>query len=129
MAHFAEIDSNNFVLRVIVVGNTIIADGQGGESEQRGIEFCQSLYGSDTRWVQTSYNASFRKNYASLGSVYDINRNAFIPPKPYASWVLNEDTCNWEPPIPRPTDGLYDWDEDTCSWIQFLSFEADSNQN
>jgi hypothetical protein len=99
MAHFAELDTNNVVLRVIVVGNNMILNADGQESETVGVAFCHSLFGSDTIWVQTSYNGNFRKNYAGIGHTYDSVRNAFIPPKPEGDqWVLNEDTCRWHDP-------------------------------
>jgi hypothetical protein len=99
MAHFAELDTNNVVLRVIVVGNNMILNADGQESETVGVAFCHSLFGSDTIWVQTSYNGNFRKNYAGIGYTYDSVRNAFIPPKPEGDeWVLNEDTCQWYDP-------------------------------
>ena len=99
MAHFAELDANNTVLRVIVVGNDMILDEQRQESEAAGIEFCQSLFGADTHWVQTSYNGNFRKNYAGIGYTYDQTRNAFIAPKPDGNgWVLEEETCQWRNP-------------------------------
>jgi hypothetical protein len=116
MAHFAEIDSQGTVLRVIVVHNNELMDN-GGESESKGIAFCQSLFGGN--WVQTSYNANFRKNYAGEGFTYDAQRDAFIPPKPYPSWALNEDTCRWDSPIPYPMDGKrYTWDETQQTWIE-----------
>lgn len=116
MAHFAEIGLNNTVLRVIVVNNAELLDDQGVEQEAKGAEFCRSLFGGT--WLQTSYNANMRKNYAGVGFTYDSARDAFIPPKPYASWVLNEDTCRWDPPTPMPTDGaMYAWDEATQNWI------------
>lgn len=118
MAHFAQINENNAVLQVIVVNNSDILDENGAESEQKGIEFCQSLF-PNTIWKQTSYNAKFRKNYAGIGYSYDPARDAFVPPKLFASWVLNEETCRWEPPTPRPQDGnLYEWDENSVSWVQ-----------
>lgn len=99
MAHFAELDANNIVLRVIVVGNDMILDEQGQESESKGIAFCHQLFGAETRWVQTSYNGNIRKNYAGIGHTYDTQRNAFIPPKPDGDgWVLDEDTCTWRNP-------------------------------
>lgn len=114
MAHFAELDANNIVLRVIVVHNNELMDN-GQESEAKGIAFCQSLFGGN--WRQTSYNANFRKNYAGIGFTYDATRDAFIPPAPYPSWVLNEETCQWEPPVPAPQDGgKYSWDESITSW-------------
>jgi hypothetical protein len=116
MAHFAQLDDNNKVIQVIVVhNNELLLDGV--ESEIRGIIFCKSLYGEETRWKQTSYNGTIRKNYAGFGYTYDAERDAFIPPKPFNSWVLNETTCLWEAPIPYPTDGeRYYWDEETTSW-------------
>ena len=93
MAHFAELDANNIVLRVIVVNNAEL-DDDGVESEQKGIDFCQHLMGGV--WVQTSYNSAFRKNFASVGDTYDIDRDAFISPQPSADWSFNEVTCRWE---------------------------------
>lgn len=98
MAHFAELDQNNNVLRVIVVANEKITEN-GQESEAKGVEFCQQLLGTATRWVQTSYNGNIRKNYASVGYAYDQSRDAFIPPKPDGDgWVLDEETCRWRNP-------------------------------
>lgn len=115
MAHFAEIDSNNIVLRVVVVDNKDTSTAQGVEKEYIGAAFLESLLGGT--WVQTSYNGKIRKNYAGIGFTFDQQRDAFIPPKPYPSWVLNEDTCLWQAPIPMPTDGkMYAWDEETQSW-------------
>jgi hypothetical protein len=116
MAHFAEIGLNNKVLRVIVVNNELLLDENGVEQGAKGAEFCRSLFGGT--WLQTSYNANMRKNYASAGFTYDSARDAFIPPQPYASWVLNEDTCRWEPSVALPDDNnTYSWDENTQSWI------------
>lgn len=116
MAHFAQLDENNVVLQVIVVHNNECLDADGNESEAIGVAFCQSLLGGN--WKQTSYNGNMRKNYAGIGYAYDAGRNAFIAPKPFASWVLNEDTCIWNSPVPYPTDGnRYSWDEATTSWI------------
>lgn len=116
MAHFAEIGLNNKVLRVVVVHNNELIDETGQESEAKGAEFCRSLFGGT--WVQTSYNATFRKNYAGADFTYDSERDAFIPPKPYPSWVLDEDTCQWKSPVPCPQDNIYyRWDEDTMSWV------------
>lgn len=118
MAHFAQLNSSNTVINVIVVSNETINNLPFPESEPVGQAFCQELYGVDTQWRQTSYNANFRKNYAGQGYVYDDTLDAFIPPKPYPSWLLNTNTCQWEPPVPYPTDGhMYQWDEDTQSWI------------
>lgn len=116
MAHFAELDENNVVLRVIVVGNKDTSDASGVEKEYIGQAFCERLYGGN--WKQTSYNGNIRKNYAGIGFTYNSDIDAFVPPKPYASWVLNNDTAQWEAPTPMPDDGqIYSWDEDTTSWV------------
>jgi hypothetical protein len=118
MAHFAELDSSNIVTRVLVVSNDDITDEAGQEQETLGVSFLQQLFGADTRWVQTSYNGNIRQKYAGIGDAYDEARDAFIPPQPFASWALNEDTCLWEAPTPYPTDGeMYAWDEDTQQWV------------
>jgi len=118
MAHFAQLSSNNTVCQVIVVNNADTIDQDGNESEAVGIAFCQQLLGADTRWIQTSYNARIRKNYAGIGFAYDEDLDAFIPPKPFPSWVLNEDICLWESPLPMPNDGQkYQWNEDQGQWI------------
>lgn len=117
MAHFAQLDANNVVLQVIVVANTDTADANGVEKEHIGAAFCERLLGGT--WKQTSYNGNFRKNYAGIGYTYDADRDAFIPPKPYASWVINNDTCQWEAPVPMPSDGnMYTWDEANGTWVQ-----------
>lgn len=117
MAHFAQLDENNIVIQVIVVGNEELFDENGVEQESKGIVFCQSLLGGN--WKQTSYNANFRKNYAGIGFHYNETRDAFVPPKPFDSWILNEDTCRWEPPIPYPNDDkFYTWNEETVSWVE-----------
>ena len=113
MAHFAEIDVSGTVLRVVVVANADASDANGNEVEQIGRDFCNRLLGGS--WVQTSYNANFRKNYAGIGYSFDAQRDAFIAPKPFPSWVLNEANCRWEPPTPRP-EGDWHWDEETTSW-------------
>jgi len=118
MAHFAELDSSNSVIRVIVVGNPDCMDDAGNESEAVGIAFCQQLFGADTRWLQTSYNGNIRKRYAGIGYTYDPALDAFIPPQPFPSWTLDTATCDWQPPIPCPDDGqIYDWDEASQSWL------------
>jgi hypothetical protein len=119
MAHFAKLDDNNNVLEVNCVNNNeLMVDGS--ESEAKGIEFLTSWSGGYTNWKQTSYNGNIRKNYAGVGYTYDASRDAFIPPKPFNSWVLNESTCLWEAPVPYPDDGnRYVWDEETLSWILF----------
>jgi hypothetical protein len=115
MAHFAEIGLNNTVLRVIVVHNNELLDKNGVEQEQLRADFCRGLFGGT--WVQTSYNGNIRRNFAGAGFTYDSERDAFIPPKPYLSWSLNEDTCQWVAPILMPEDGVYSWDEDAQSWV------------
>ena len=115
MAHFAQLDQNNRVIQIIVVANEDILDADGNESEALGVAFCQNLIGEGTTWLQTSYNGNLRKNYAGLGYTYDSIRDAFISPCPYPSWVLNEETCRWEAPIPRPGEG-YVWNELEQQW-------------
>jgi hypothetical protein len=118
MAHFAQLSNDNTVSQVIVVNNADTIDQDGNESEAIGIAFCQTLLGADTRWRQTSYNAKIRKNYAGIGFTYDEDLDAFIPPKPFPSWSLDSQTCQWKPPIPYPTDGeRYQWDEDELAWL------------
>ena len=112
MAHFAKIE-NGIVVQVIVADQDVIDSG---------------LFGDSSAWVQTSYNTHggqhpedcpLRKNYAGIGYTYDSTRDAFIPPKPFASWVLNEDTCLWDAPMPYPADSKrYTWNEQTTSWVE-----------
>jgi hypothetical protein len=114
MSHFAQIDENNIVTNVIVAEQDFIDSGAVGDP---------------SKWIQTSYNTQagehklggtpLRKNYAGIGYIYDATRDAFIPPQPFASWVLNEDTCLWDAPVAMPTDDkLYSWDEPTTSWVE-----------
>lgn len=118
MAHFAELDRNNCVLRVVVISNDDCKDAQGNESEQVGKEFCAGLFGGN-HWVQTSYNGNFRRRYAGKGYFYDQDRDAFIPDKKWASWVFDEATLDWRAPVDYPEDGkTYRWDELTQSWIE-----------
>jgi hypothetical protein len=117
MAHFAQVDSNWVVQQVIVVDNSILLNEQGIECDWLGEQFCQQLYGAHTKWIQTSYNGNKYKNFAGIGYTFDTQRNAFIPPKPYPSWILNENTCRWECPVEYPKDGgFYKWDEESMSW-------------
>lgn len=138
MAHFAELDANNIVLRVLRIYNKDTEDPDGHEDEAVGIAFCQSLWGGT--WRQTSYNTkngvyyipnsipptpspdqskAFRKNYAGIGYTYRTDIDGFVPPQPYPSWILNATVGDWEPPVPYPTDGKdYYWDEATQSWIE-----------
>ena len=115
MAHFAKIGVNNKVLQVVCVNNDVILDADGVENEAMGIAFCRNLFGGD--WLQTSYNGRIRKNFASVGFSYDTDRDAFIPPQPYPSWTLNEDSCLWGAPVARPNDGnIYTWNEAQLQW-------------
>tara|TARA_B100000315_G_C14323784_1_gene472044 strand:- start:40 stop:420 length:381 start_codon:yes stop_codon:yes gene_type:complete len=124
MAHFAELNEEytdsgvqNYVTRVVVVNNDVITI-DGSEQEQAGIDFLTGLY-SNSLWKQTSYNNNFRKNYAGIGYRYDQTKDAFIAPKPYPSWLLDDDTCRWDTPVPYPDDGkMYRWNEPTTSWIE-----------
>jgi hypothetical protein len=111
MAHFAELDENNIVIQVLVTDN---------DYPNEGYDWLVETFGGT--WVQTSYNATIRKNFAGIGFSYDETRDAFIAPKPFESWLLNEETCNWEAPKPYPTDGkLYNWDEESQEWIEYVN--------
>jgi len=121
MAHFAKLGTDNIVEKVEVVSNDVAT------TEQVGVDFLNNLYGTNDVWKQTSYNTyggvhkldgtPFRKNFSGIGYTYDENRDAFIPPKPFNSWTLNEDTCLWEAPVAYPNDGqLYDWNETNKTW-------------
>ena len=121
MAHFAQLDTENIVINVIVVHNNELLDQDGNEVEQKGIDFCKSLFGQDTEWVQTSYNGNFRKNYASGGGTYNKELDAFISQKPYASWILDTDKAQWKAPVDMPSDNKpYMWDEETTSWKELV---------
>ena len=117
MAHFAKIGIDNTVLEVLVVNNVDCMTPQGEEKEEIGVEFLKKLTGHES-WKQTSYNGSFRKRYAGHGYTYNSELDAFIPPKPYASWTLDTETAAWNPPTPMPTtEGkIYTWNESTLSW-------------
>lgn len=121
MAHFAQINSKNLVVQVIVVNNNDVDNLPFPESEPVGIAFCQSLFGADTVWVQTSYNGNFRYNYAGIDFVFDpipSPNGAFIPPKPFPNWLLDTNTYQWVPPVPYPQDGnSYRWDEANQTWV------------
>lgn len=115
MAHFAELDANNVVLRVIVVDTKDNSTADGVEKESIGQAFCERLFGGT--WLQTSYNNNIRKRYAGIGFTYDAALDAFIPPKPYPSWTLDNATADWVAPVPYPTDGKsYVWNESTQTW-------------
>jgi len=111
MAHFTKLGMGNKVLTVEVISNDIATD------EQTGVNFLNNLYGTRDVWKQTSYNGTIRKNFAGIGFTYDESRDAFIPPKPFNSWTLNETTCLWEAPVAYPDDGqAYEWNETTKQW-------------
>lgn len=153
MAHFAQLDNTNTVIQVLAVHNNVLKDSNGIEQEFLGINFLKSLYGQNTNWKKTSYNTrggkhyqtlknitenlsingiplsldqskSFRKNYAGIGFKYDPQKDAFIPPKEFNSWILNENTCLWESPIPYPQVTVteegpsveYKWNESILNW-------------
>jgi len=119
MAHFAKLNSENIVIHVSVVDNWNTVDGSGNESEEVGVAYLKSIHGADTNWKQTSYNGNIRKNYAGIGYTYDEQRDAFIAPKPYASWTLDESIWSWKPPTPFPQDNkIYYWNEQTTSWVE-----------
>jgi len=112
MAHFAEIDSDNIVLRVVVVPN---------EHETNGQDYLANEVGLGGTWIQTSYNNNIRKNFAGVGYKYDSTRDAFIPPQAFPSFIFNEDTCRYEPPVAQPRDGKsYKWDEAIVNWVEVV---------
>jgi hypothetical protein len=116
MASFAKIGLNSKVIEVLSVNNEVLKDSNGVEQEVIGIDFLTKLTGYPI-WKQTSYNNNIRKNFAGIGYTYDEDRDAFIPPKPFNSWILNEDTCLWESPVAYPKDdNQYRWNEQTLSW-------------
>jgi hypothetical protein len=132
MAHYAQIDENNIVTQVIVVANEDIQDANGVEVEEIGVAFCKKLLGAETNWKQTSYNNNFRVRYAGIGYSFSEELNAFIPPKPFASWVLVEETADWQSPLgaaPELTEAqiearsFYRWNEEahqadnTTGWV------------
>ena len=117
MAYFAKLGTGNIVETVISINNSVITDSNGVEQEQLGVDFINKLYNTRDVWKQTSYNNNIRKNYAGIGFQYDQTRDAFIAPKPYSSWLLNEESCQWESPIPYPQDGnKYTWNETIKNW-------------
>ena len=121
MAYFAKLGTGNIIETVISINNTVITDTNGVEQEQLGVDFINKLYGTNDIWKQTSYNRNFRKNFAGIGYSYDQTRDAFIAPKPFNSWILNETTCEWEAPVAKPTTELqnnqyYFWNESDINW-------------
>lgn len=122
MAHFAKLDENNVVIDVNVVNNEDIQNLPFPESEAVGIEFLTNWSNGYTNWKQTSYNRSFRKNYATIGGIYDPVKDAFVAPQPYPSWLLNQDTCVWEAPIPIPEGMIAPrWNEENLCWYDVMS--------
>jgi hypothetical protein len=116
MAHYAQIDENNIVTQVIVIDNKDTADANGVEKEYIGAAFCERLFGGT--WKQTSYNGNIRKNYAGIGYTYQADIDAFVPPKPFASWTLDAN-AQWQAPTAMPTDGkMYSWNEETQTWVE-----------
>ncbi len=116
MAHYAQIDENNIVTQVIVIDNKDTADANGVEKEYIGAAFCERLFGGT--WKQTSYNGNIRKNYAGIGYTYQADIDAFVPPKPFASWTLDAN-AQWQAPTAMPTDGkMYSWNEETLAWVE-----------
>lgn len=123
---YAQLDQNNTVIKVVQIPLDECCDVNGVESEELGIYYCKKLFGVGTVWKKTSYDGSFRKTYGDVGYLYDESRDAFITPRPvYESWILNEDTMRWEPPIPRPeltqenvdSKSFYQWDEESKQWV------------
>jgi len=111
MAHFAKIGKGNIVEKVLVVSNDVAT------TEQAGIDFLNQTFKTNDIWLQTSYNGNMRKNFANVGFIYNQTKDAFIAPRPFNSWTLNEDTCQWESPVAKPDDGQnYKWNEETKSW-------------
>jgi hypothetical protein len=121
MAYFAKLGTGNIIEQVISINNSVITDANGVEQEQLGVDFINKLYNTRDVWKQTSYNNNIRKNYAGIGYTYDQTRDAFIPPKPFNSWILKETTCRWEAPVAKPTTELeenqyYSWNESIINW-------------
>ena len=121
MAYFAKLGTGNIIENVISINNSVIKDSNGIEQEQLGVDFINKLYNTRDVWKQTSYNNNIRKNYAGIGYTYDQTRDAFIAPKPFNSWILNEDTCRWEAPVAKPITVLednqyYSWNESIMNW-------------
>jgi hypothetical protein len=121
MAYFAKLGTGNIIENVISINNSVITDSNGIEQEQLGVDFINKLYNTRDVWKKTSYNNNIRKNFAGIGFQYDQERDAFIPPKPFNSWILNEDTCLWNAPVAMPTTELednqyYSWNESIVNW-------------
>jgi hypothetical protein len=120
MANFAQLNSENLVIQVLVVSEENCGMKNFPESEPIGTEYLRSVFGQDTNWAQTSYNGTFRYNYAGINYLFIEESQAFVAPKPYPEWLLNTNTFKWEPPVPYPsTGGPYWWDESTQTWVLF----------
>lgn len=124
MSHFAQLDEDNMVLQILVVANEVLLDEDGNEVEQKGIDFCKSLIGEDTNWIQASYNGTIRKIYPAVGDSYDEAQDAFIPRKPFDSWVWDSTEWTWTPPVPMPTtepngNAVWRWSEINQEWREF----------
>jgi hypothetical protein len=118
MANFAQLDENNLVIQIIVISDDICGDYPFPDSEPLGQAYCQEIFGPETTWKQTSYNGSFRYNYAGVGFLYEDDADAFIPPKTFPSWLLDTNTYTWVAPIPYPSEGgSYYWDEEEQNWV------------
>jgi len=120
MAYFAKLGTGNIIEQVISINNSVITDSNGVEQEQLGVDFINKLYNTRDVWKQTSYNNNIRKNFAGIGYTYDETKDAFIPPKPFNSWILNETTCLWNAPVAYPVDSninnMYKWNEEILNW-------------
>lgn len=120
MAHFAKLDENNVVITVVVVDNINLLNEDGVEEEAVGIAYLNNIFNDGSTWVQTSHSGSKRKLFAATGYTYNEAKDVFIAPAPYDSWTLNEDTCEWEPPVACPTEDIaprtYHWIEETQVW-------------
>jgi hypothetical protein len=127
MAHFAELDDNNKVINIHLVANEVLMV-DGAESEDVGIEFLKDFFQNpDGKYIQASYNGTIRKNYPAVGYIYNKVRDAFIAPKPYPSWIFNEEQCTWVPPVPKPAykpKCVHIWDEMSLSWHE-VTVETD----
>lgn len=131
MAHFAKLTSDNIVEQIVTVNNNELLDENGIEQEQKGIDFLKNIYNEpNAKWIQTSYNKNFRKRYAKIGDIYDLNKDAFLPSKPYPSSIFDETIWEWVAPIPYPktksmvngveVEDIYVWDESQLNYVKFI---------
>lgn len=122
MAYFAQLDENNVVINVVSIDNNEIGLIDGTESEEKGIRACKYMFGEDTRWIQTSFNNRIRTRFAGVGYIYDEERDAFIAPKPFESWVFDEETLSYVAPVDYPADGRgYYWDEANTQYVAYTN--------